>query len=198
MLNFTAVRVHVQVRLFAAFEGCLFRVKTFSPLTVHFLFSFILFFLIVRSFVCVCVRELRREGQELAGAGLLNVDVLQSRRKKLRFGRSSVHAWGVFADEPIAAGDLVIEYRCVGVCVATVSFASSRPVSSFLFDVRYAVCSRVVPTLCISCMMPYTTRIQYLYILCVFVRVHFWCCQSVELFHSRAVSGISRKQEYDL
>ena len=44
-------------------------------------------------------------------AGLLNVDVLQSRRKKLRFGRSSVHAWGVFADEPIAAGDLVIEYR---------------------------------------------------------------------------------------
>lgn len=46
-------------------------------------------------------------------AGLLNVDVLQSRRKKLRFGRSSVHAWGVFADEPIAAGDLVIEYRSV-------------------------------------------------------------------------------------
>lgn len=46
-------------------------------------------------------------------AGLLNLDVLQSRRKKLRFGRSSVHAWGVFADEPIAAGDLVIEYRWV-------------------------------------------------------------------------------------
>lgn len=43
----------------------------------------------------------------------MNVDVLQSRRKKLRFGRSSVHAWGVFADEPIAAGDLVIEYRWV-------------------------------------------------------------------------------------
>ncbi|CAN0249896.1 unnamed protein product, partial [Hapterophycus canaliculatus] len=47
----------------------------------------------------------------LVEAGLLNLDVLQSRRKKLRFGRSSVHAWGVFADEPIAAGDLVIEYR---------------------------------------------------------------------------------------
>lgn len=53
----------------------------------------------------------RRQGQELVEAGLLNLDVLQSRRKKLRFGRSSVHAWGVFADEPIAAGDLVIEYR---------------------------------------------------------------------------------------
>lgn len=53
----------------------------------------------------------RRQGQTLVEAGLLNVDVLQSRRKKLRFGRSSVHAWGVFADEPIAAGDLVIEYR---------------------------------------------------------------------------------------
>lgn len=53
----------------------------------------------------------RRQGQTLVDAGLLNLDVLQSRRKKLRFGRSSVHAWGVFADEPIAAGDLVIEYR---------------------------------------------------------------------------------------
>ncbi|CAN0544316.1 unnamed protein product [Ectocarpus sp. 12 AP-2014] len=56
-------------------------------------------------------RRMRRQGQTLVDAGLLNLDVLQSRRKKLRFGRSSVHAWGVFADEPIAAGDLVIEYR---------------------------------------------------------------------------------------
>eukprot|EP00752_Nemacystus_decipiens_P006841 g6143.t1 len=56
-------------------------------------------------------RRMRRQGQTLMDAGLLNLDVLQSRRKKLRFGRSSVHAWGVFADEPIAAGDLVIEYR---------------------------------------------------------------------------------------
>ncbi|CAN0453100.1 unnamed protein product, partial [Discosporangium mesarthrocarpum] len=49
--------------------------------------------------------------QDLVDAGLLNLDVLQSRNKKLRFGRSSVHAWGVFADEPIAAGELVVEYR---------------------------------------------------------------------------------------
>ena len=31
--------------------------------------------------------------------------------KRLRFGRSKIHAWGVFAGEPISAGDLLIEYK---------------------------------------------------------------------------------------
>lgn len=79
----------------------------------------------------------RRQGQELVDAGLLNLDVLQSRRKKLRFGRSSVHAWGVFADEPIAAGDLVIEYRCVlAVCVALVLVALGLHLPFNLFGTR--------------------------------------------------------------
>ena len=36
---------------------------------------------------------------------------LQARKKKLLFGKSKIHAWGVFAEEPIAKDDLVIEYK---------------------------------------------------------------------------------------
>ena len=43
---------------------------------------------------------------DYAGA-FLKVDLLEARRKKLRFGRSRIHAWGVFAEEPINAGDMV-------------------------------------------------------------------------------------------
>ena len=32
------------------------------------------------------------------------------RKRKLRFGRSPIHAWGVFAEEPLQAGDFVVEY----------------------------------------------------------------------------------------
>ncbi|KAI5101974.1 histone-lysine N-methyltransferase SETD1A isoform X1 [Silurus meridionalis] len=32
------------------------------------------------------------------------------RKKKLRFGRSRIHEWGLFAMEPIAADEMVIEY----------------------------------------------------------------------------------------
>jgi hypothetical protein len=42
------------------------------------------------------------------GVGL---DTLAGREQMLRFDRSSVHAWGVFADEDIKEGDMVIEYR---------------------------------------------------------------------------------------
>lgn len=35
---------------------------------------------------------------------------LQFRKKKLRFGRSRIHEWGLFAMEPIAADEMVIEY----------------------------------------------------------------------------------------
>jgi hypothetical protein len=35
----------------------------------------------------------------------------RDREEQLRFGRSLIHGWGVFATEPINAGDLIIEYR---------------------------------------------------------------------------------------
>ncbi|KAG5186517.1 hypothetical protein JKP88DRAFT_214784, partial [Tribonema minus] len=57
------------------------------------------------------MRSMRRQGQGLVDAGALRLDALQARKKLLRFGRSPIHAWGVFAEEPIAAGDMVIEYR---------------------------------------------------------------------------------------
>ncbi|KAK0153842.1 Histone-lysine N-methyltransferase SETD1A [Merluccius polli] len=36
--------------------------------------------------------------------------LLQFRKKKLRFGRSRIHEWGLFAMEAIAADEMVIEY----------------------------------------------------------------------------------------
>lgn len=47
----------------------------------------------------------------LAASSLGLLDSLATREPKLRFDRSSIHAWGVFADEPIAADEMVIEYR---------------------------------------------------------------------------------------
>ena len=35
---------------------------------------------------------------------------MQTRKKQLRFGRSKIHEWGLFAREPIAADEMVIEY----------------------------------------------------------------------------------------
>lgn len=45
----------------------------------------------------------------------------QFRKKKLRFGRSRIHEWGLFAMEPIAADEMVIEY--VGQNIRQVLFA---------------------------------------------------------------------------
>ena len=36
--------------------------------------------------------------------------VLQFRKKAMTFRRSSIHDWGLFAQEPIAAEEMVIEY----------------------------------------------------------------------------------------
>lgn len=38
------------------------------------------------------------------------INLLQSRRKRLRFQRSKIHEWGLVALEPIDAEDFVIEY----------------------------------------------------------------------------------------
>ncbi|KXS18345.1 SET domain-containing protein [Gonapodya prolifera JEL478] len=42
---------------------------------------------------------------EVAGLGQF-----KERAKKLRFGRSRIHNWGLFAQEPVDAGDIVVEY----------------------------------------------------------------------------------------
>lgn len=41
---------------------------------------------------------------------LLKFNVLKFRKKNLRFSKSSIHDWGLFAMEPIAADEMVIEY----------------------------------------------------------------------------------------
>jgi histone-lysine N-methyltransferase SETD1 len=35
----------------------------------------------------------------------------ESRKKKLRFGMSKIHMWGVFADEGLVKDDMLLEYR---------------------------------------------------------------------------------------
>jgi SET domain len=41
----------------------------------------------------------------------MGVDTLASREPKLRFDRSGIHSWGVYADVNIAAGEMIVEYR---------------------------------------------------------------------------------------
>jgi len=54
----------------------------------------------------------RRMRRDVSGLG---VDTLAGRDKEqsIRFGRSGIHAWGVFADEKISKGDMIVEYRGV-------------------------------------------------------------------------------------
>lgn len=35
----------------------------------------------------------------------------RDREEQIRFGRSLIHGWGVFATEPTNTGDMIIEYR---------------------------------------------------------------------------------------
>ncbi|ORX66278.1 SET domain-containing protein [Linderina pennispora] len=44
------------------------------------------------------------------GSDLLRFNQLESRTKKLRFSKSAIHDWGLFASEPIYQGEFVIEY----------------------------------------------------------------------------------------
>lgn len=52
----------------------------------------------------------RRMMKGIAAFGI-GLDALAGREQQLRFDRSSIHAWGVFADEGINAGDMIVEYR---------------------------------------------------------------------------------------
>jgi len=51
------------------------------------------------------------KGVALIGASRLGVDALANREPQLRFDRSGIHAWGVFADEDISADVMIVEYR---------------------------------------------------------------------------------------
>lgn len=49
---------------------------------------------------------------------------LQFRKKKLRFGKSRIHDWGLFAEEPIAADEMIIEY--VGQSIRQVRYTKHK------------------------------------------------------------------------
>ncbi|KZT22302.1 hypothetical protein NEOLEDRAFT_1181040 [Neolentinus lepideus HHB14362 ss-1] len=50
------------------------------------------------------------KGESAAADVTLKFNQLQSRKKQLRFARSHIHDWGLFAMERISKGDMVIEY----------------------------------------------------------------------------------------
>jgi hypothetical protein len=58
----------------------------------------------------------------------------------LRFGKSIIHGWGVFTDEEISAGDLIVEYRgvLIGNCVADrleVEYEKAKIGSDYMFRI---------------------------------------------------------------
>ncbi|XP_044740720.1 histone-lysine N-methyltransferase SETD1 [Chrysoperla carnea] len=61
---------------------------------------------------------------------LLKFNQLKFRKKQLKFAKSAIHDWGLFAMEPIAADEMVIEY--VGQMV--------RPVVADLRETKYEAC----------------------------------------------------------
>nr|XP_055025182.1 histone-lysine N-methyltransferase SETD1B-A [Misgurnus anguillicaudatus] len=59
--------------------------------------------------------ELRAEQRRLLSSfscdsDLLKFNQLKFRKKRLRFGKSRIHDWGLFAEEPIVADEMIIEY----------------------------------------------------------------------------------------
>ena len=52
----------------------------------------------------------RFKSKDTSDSDLLKFNQLKCRKKKLRFGKSSIHNWGLFAEEAIDANDMVIEY----------------------------------------------------------------------------------------
>jgi len=78
------------------------------------------------------IREARSNQRRLltvlgTESDLLKFNQLQFRKKALKFARSGIHDWGLFAAEPIAADEMVIEY--VGEMI--------RPVVADLRETKY-------------------------------------------------------------
>jgi hypothetical protein len=55
-------------------------------------------------------RRLETRGESVATSEILQFNQLQKRQKKLKFARSQIHNWGLFAMEDIEPRDMVIEY----------------------------------------------------------------------------------------
>jgi len=77
---------------------------------------------------------------DLPADDAFTINQLRGRQKKLRFDRSGIHDWGVFAMEPIEANDVVIEYigEYVRTAVADLreqAYEASGLGSSYLFRV---------------------------------------------------------------
>lgn len=57
------------------------------------------------------VQELNNQKQILCGdADVMRFNQLKKRRKPVRFARSAIHNWGLYAMENISANDMIIEY----------------------------------------------------------------------------------------
>ena len=77
-----------------------------------------------------------------------NVDRLagRDREQQLRFGKSPIHGWGVFTEESINAGDMIIEYRgeLIGNAVADkreLEYERAKIGSDYMFRMdEYTVC----------------------------------------------------------
>ena len=55
-------------------------------------------------------RQLSVSLGDLSGGDLLHLNELKGRKKKLIFGKSAIHSWGLYAAEPIEREDFVVEY----------------------------------------------------------------------------------------
>lgn len=80
----------------------------------------------------------RRFMKDAAAFG--GADNVASREPRLRFNRSGIHAWGVFADENIAAEEMIIEYRgeLIGNAVAEVrekEYEAAKIGSDYMFRI---------------------------------------------------------------
>jgi [histone H3]-lysine4 N-trimethyltransferase SETD1 len=67
-------------------------------------------------------------------------DTLANREPQLRFDRSKIHAWGVFADAAIPAGELIVEYRgeLIGNAVAErreIEYEAAKIGSDYMFRI---------------------------------------------------------------
>eukprot|EP00934_Nitzschia_sp_Nitz4_P002614 Nitzschia sp. Nitz4//scaffold4_size323378//152217//154884//NITZ4_000661-RA/size323378-snap-gene-0.455-mRNA-1//-1//CDS//3329553402//2604//frame0 len=78
----------------------------------------------------------------LRGAASIGFTVctLSGKEHLLRFGRSSIHAWGVFADDDIKEGDLLVEYRgeIIGNAIAEsreVEYEKAKIGSDYMFRI---------------------------------------------------------------
>jgi histone-lysine N-methyltransferase SETD1 len=83
---------------------------------------------------------------KVLAAKLLSCGMMMNREPHLRFGRSKIHAWGVFAEEPINKGDMIIEYRgeVIGIAVSNIremEYERSKVGSDYMFRIdSFTVC----------------------------------------------------------